>query len=198
MCFVRYRGKGFFLAYEAIIKAKGKDPAQFFTDLPTFRAWHEIDWHKNIEKIDGVYIDNAVINAIFHAYYDPYVGLFSWVRGILAHLSGRYNLAVLSSSSIQSVRTELGDVEQFFDIVIGAEMVTRLKPHPEGVHSILNHFGVAPETALIIGDTHQDYHAGASAGIRTALVQWGLGEWNDLLDLNADFYFEKPEELFRL
>lgn len=190
--------EGLMAAYEAIILAKGKEPKQFFTNLYTFKLWFDMDWHKNIESIDGAYVDDSAMNALFHFHYDPHVSLFPWSESLLAHLSVRYRLAILSSSSIHSVRKELGACEHFFEVIVGAEIVKKLKPHPEGVHYILNHFGVAPEHTLIIGDTLHDLYAGIAAGIKTAAVKWGLGEWNDLLDLNADFYFEKPEELFRL
>lgn len=185
--------------YTAIIKAKGKDPEQFFTDLETFRGWWNMDWHKNIERIDGyAYVDDSTMNALFHHHYDPHVKLFLWVEGLLTHLSKKYHLAILSSSSIDSVKEELGDVALFFPIIVGAETVKKLKPHPEGVHHILSHFGVLPENALIIGDTPQDFLAGEAAGIWTGMVGWGLCELDELRLLNAEMYFEHPSELFLL
>jgi HAD superfamily hydrolase (TIGR01509 family) len=190
--------EGLHVAYVEIIKAKGKDPNQFFTDLQTFQSWFDLDWHKNIIDIDGVYLDNPTINALFHKHYDSYVQLFPWVEDILTHLSQKYKLAILSSSSIHSVKQELGDVARFFSLIVGAETVTHLKPHPEGVHHILNHFGVLPEGAIIIGDTPHDLNAGFAAGIWTGAVKWGLAPWSELHSLNADMYFEHPSELFLL
>ncbi len=166
--------EGLHVAYIKIIKVKGKDPNIFFTDVETFRNWFNMDWHKNIEKIDGTYMDSPTMNALFHAHYDSYVKLFPWVEELLTYLSERYDLAILSSSSIHSVQEELGDVARFFSIIVGAETVTQLKPHPEGVHHILNHFGVLPENAIIIGDTPHDLNAGFAAGIWTGAVKWGL------------------------
>ncbi|GEM_PF-1463670 len=190
--------KGLHVAYIEIIKAKGKDPKRFFTDLKTFRDWFDMDWHKNMENIDGTYLEKPEINALFHKHYDPHVKLFPWVEELLIHLSERYDLAILSSSSIHSVKEELGDVARFFPIIVGAETVMQLKPHPEGVHYILNHFGVLSENALIIGDTPQDFYAGESAGIWTGMIGWGLAPWGELQSLNAELYFEHPCELFLL
>jgi HAD superfamily hydrolase (TIGR01509 family) len=190
--------EGLRTAYIEIIKAKGKDPNQFFTDIETFENWFDMDWHKNIARIDGAYIGDEVINALFHAHYDPHVRLFPWAEALLAHLSKTHHLAVLSSSSIHSVKKELGGIASLFPVIVGAETVSRLKPHPEGVHFILRYFGTVPEHALIIGDTPQDFHAGQAAGIRTGAVKWGLCKWSALLSLGADMYFEHPDELFLL
>lgn len=190
--------EGLRVAYIEIIKAKGKDPSKFFTDLETFRAWFNMDWHKNIENIDGVYMDSPTMNALFHARYDSYVKLFPWVEDLLAHLSKKYHLAILSSSSIHSVKEELGDVARFFPLIVGAEMVAHLKPHPEGLLHILKYFGVNKEDVLIIGDTPHDLNAGFATGIWTGAVKWGLAPWDELHSLNAEMYFEDPQELFKL
>lgn len=191
--------EGLMAGYVAIITAKGKDPNQFFTDLKTFQSWWNTDWHKNMEKIDGgPYVSNPAMDALFHKHYDPYVKLFPWVEDLLAHLSKTYHLAILSSSSILSVREELGDVARFFPLIVGAETVTRLKPHPEGVHHILSHFGVLPENALIIGDTPQDFHAGEAGGIWCGMVGWGLCDLDNLRYLNAEMYFDDPQQLFEI
>jgi phosphoglycolate phosphatase len=191
--------EGLLAAYTKIILSKGKDPSRFFTDMETFKNWFDMDWHKNIERIDGgAYVEDTVTNALFHTHYDPYVKLFPWVEQLLAHLSERYYLAILSSSSVHSVRAELGNVARFFNLIVGAETVTELKPHPEGVYYVLNHFEISPENAIIIGDTIHDINAGFSGGIWTGAVPWGLGEWDELLLLGAEFYFEHPSKLFEL
>ena len=193
--------KGLKVAYEAIIKARGKDSQEFFRDLESFKKWFNLDWHKNIEEITGLpYVESPTWNALFHAHYDPFVTLFHWTDGLLCHLSKQYHLAILSSSSVLSVQKELGEVSRFFDpnLIVGAEKVTRLKPHPEGIHYILNYLGIAPEHALIIGDTHLDFQAGKAAGIWTGLVGWGMLSLDGLKSLDAEMYFEHPSELFLL
>lgn len=190
--------EGMYVAYIEIIKAKGKDPDDFFRDLKTFQGWFDPDWTKRMESVGGIYLDRTVTSALFHKHYDSYVQLFPWVEDLLTHLSGKYHLAILSSSSIHSVKEELGDVARFFPLIVGMETVTHLKPHPEGVYHILNHFGVKREQALIIGDTPHDISAGFAAGIWTGAVQWGLAPWDELKSLDAEMYFEDPIELFDL
>jgi HAD superfamily hydrolase (TIGR01549 family) len=191
---------GLLVSYEEIIKTKGKNPEDFFTDEESFRSWFDGDWHKNIKKIDGVFVENPIINQIFHTHYDPHVKLFPWVEEVLEHLSKRYRLAILSSSSTLSVERELGELVKFFDIIVGAESVSRLKPDPEGVLHILKCFDLTPENVIIVGDTPQDYHAGVSAGVGVFLVTWGLSDYAEFVNFRYDglFFLENPREFLDL
>jgi phosphoglycolate phosphatase-like HAD superfamily hydrolase len=192
---------GLMAAYIEIIKSKGKNPRDFFTDLTTFKVWFDMNWHKNVEKIDGVPdVEDPELNSLFHKHYDPYVKLFPWTEGLLKVLSKKYHLAILSASSVQSLKKELGDVARFFDpnLIVGAETVKKLKPHPEGLQYILEYLQIKPEHALIIGDAPPDYEAGVSAGIWTGMVGWGLCELDSLRLLDAEMHFEHPSELFLL
>ncbi|MFA5830563.1 MAG: HAD-IA family hydrolase [Candidatus Paceibacterota bacterium] len=186
-------------AYGKIIEAAGKDPSLFFADVGSFRKWYDVDWHKNEEKIfGGTYMPNTLFNKIFHANYDPNIKLFPWVPDTLSYLSNKHKLAILSSSTKESVEKELGELSQVFSFITGAEEVTKLKPDPEGVFLTLKETDTKPEEAIMIGDMNVDFMAGKNAGIKTGVVKWGLGDWEELLALGADFLFEQPEELLRL
>lgn len=63
---------------------------------------------------------------------------------------------------------------------IGHHFVTRQvadhhpsKPHPAMVLAALDETGVAPENAVMIGDTEFDIEMGRAAGVRTIGVGWG-------------------------
>ena len=47
------------------------------------------------------------------------------------------------------------------------------KPHPSMVQAALAETGVAPEDAVMIGDTSFDIDMGRAAGVRTVGVGWG-------------------------
>jgi phosphoglycolate phosphatase-like HAD superfamily hydrolase len=186
-------------AYKKIIEAVGKDPALFFTDVVSFRNWYNVDWHRNEEQIfGGTYVSNALFNKMFHANYDPNISLFPWVPDTLAYLSGKHKLAILSSSAKSSVERELGELSQVFSFITGAEEVSKLKPDPEGVFLTLKETNTDIQDAIMIGDMNVDFMAGKNAGIRTGVVKWGLGDWEELHALGADFLFESPDELLKL
>lgn len=184
-------------AYKKLVEAMGKNPEIFFTNLASFKKWYNIDWHKNEIRILGLdeYVPSPEFNRIFHENYDPLLGIFPWVPDALAHLSKKYTLVIFSSSSRLSVKTALGDLSRFFSLIVGSEDVTRLKPHPEGVFLALNITKTAADETLMIGDMNVDYLAAKNAGVKTGLVKWGMGEWEDLTNLKPDYLFEKPEDL---
>lgn len=47
------------------------------------------------------------------------------------------------------------------------------KPHPAMVLAALEETGVAPENAIMVGDTEFDIQMGQAAGVRTLAVSWG-------------------------
>lgn len=185
--------------YRAFIELVGKDPDLFFTDVDSFRKWCDYDWHKNEERIlGGEYYPNKTLNEFFHVYHDGLVKLFPWVPESLELLSKKYRFAILSSSVSVSVKGSLGDLSRYFSCIVGAEEVIKLKPDPEGVLLILKEMDTEINDAMIIGDTHVDFFAGKRAGIKTGLVKWGMGDWEELSILGADLLFERPEELLEL
>jgi len=188
--------EGVYHGYKKLIEAVGKNSEHFFTDLDSFKKWHDPDWHKNESRIlGGEYVPNKVLNEIFHTAHDPYSKLFPWVSETIDCLAKKYKLAILSSSARTSVKKELCDLSRYFSFIVGGEEVTHLKPDPEGVLFILKEINVFAENTIIIGDMEVDFLAGKRAGIKTGVVKWGMGDWNKLSSLKPDFLFEKPEEL---
>lgn len=57
------------------------------------------------------------------------------------------------------------------------------KPHPSMVLTALSETGVAPEHAVMIGDTSFDIDMGQAAGVRTIAVDWG---YHPAASLGAD------------
>lgn len=187
-------------AYKKTIKAVGKEPDMFFVDVDSFRKWYDIDWHKNEMQIFGndEYVPSPDFDRIFHENFDPTLALFPWVPDTLAHLSQKYILAIFSSSMQSSIKNALGDLSEYFSFIIGAGEVTSLKPNPEGILLALTLANVSASEAIMIGDMNVDFLAGKSAGIKTCLVKWGIGDWEELIALKPDYLFEKPEDLLSL
>lgn len=80
-----------------------------------------------------------------------------------------------------------------FDLVITTSDVKHPKPHPEPLLIILNHFGLAPEQAIYIGDSQVDEQAATAAAIplvayrnRALTAQYyidSLAKLEELLDI---------------
>jgi len=61
-----------------------------------------------------------------------------------------------------------------FDLVIGADQVTRPKPDPEMGETILRVVGVAAQHAVMVGDTTHDLLMAKAAGMRSIALTYGV------------------------
>ncbi|WP_022661447.1 HAD family hydrolase [Paucidesulfovibrio longus] len=57
------------------------------------------------------------------------------------------------------------DLRDHFDHIVTAEDTPRGKPWPDGSRDILRRFGLGPEEALFVGDSHVDEETARNAGI---------------------------------
>lgn len=93
-------------------------------------------------------------------------------------------LAVLTNKPERASRSILHELDllRIIPHVIGGNTLALKKPDPLGVHTLLEAVGVAPEAAMIVGDSDVDVQAGDNAGIWTCGVTYGIGT----IDLDAN------------
>lgn len=188
--------KNLFDAYEAIIRKEGKNPRNFFRNLEEFKRWWSPDWHKNNKKIGIQSLNKSPeSHALFYKVYNSGLGLFPWVNSVMKTLYQNHRLAVFTNRHKANAEKYLNPVIKYLSLIVGCEDIKKLKPNPEGIRIILREACIYPKDALIIGDMPDDIMAGRAAGIKTGVVKWGLGDWNELLALNPDYAFEKYEDL---
>ena len=72
----------------------------------------------------------------------------------------------------RAVLTGLG-VAPLFRCVIGGDTTAQKKPSPEPVRRALAELAVAPQHAVLVGDSDNDLLAGAASGVRCIWVSWG-------------------------
>lgn len=73
------------------------------------------------------------------------------------------------------------------NLVLGGDSTPHLKPHPAIVQKALDHFGVAPDEAVMVGDGVPDVEASRAAGVRSIGLTCGMGDPDALLDAKPDF-----------
>ncbi|MEA2091005.1 MAG: HAD family hydrolase [Campylobacterota bacterium] len=68
------------------------------------------------------------------------------------------------------------EVDEMFDVIIGADKVTLSKPDPEMLHEILNHYGFdkTKDRAWMVGDNSKDMLSAKNAGIDSMFATWGF------------------------
>ncbi len=104
----------------------------------------------------------------------------------------------LKATTYQGV--ERFGIEDFFDLIITADDVTKHKPHPEPVLTALERLGAKPDNAVMIGDTKQDILCAKNAGVASVLVDWSMAipKGSAAGDYIPDFCLESPEGLIDL
>jgi len=108
-------------------------------------------------------------------------------------------MAVLSNKPVrpsQDIVQALGLGDYFVRIYGGNSFATK-KPDPLGAGTILHETGVAPEEALMIGDSSIDVLTGRNAGMWTCGVTYGFAP-QTLEEVAPDVLVETPRELGEL
>jgi phosphoglycolate phosphatase len=70
-----------------------------------------------------------------------------------------------------------------------------LKPAPDEILKLMEHFGVAPHECAYCGDHTIDMVTGRAAGVVTIGVTWGFHTKDALYAEGADFVADTPLEL---
>lgn len=115
--------------------------------------------------------------------------LFPHVRETLSALQERSILVSLASSRQHAslVRmVEVVEIQKYISFLIATDDVRNPKPEPDLVLKTLEHFGLQPEQALVVGDAPYDIRMGKSAGCRTIGVTYGNGTPEALISAGAD------------
>ena len=113
------------------------------------------------------------------------IGMYPGVGPLLEALRGRgIRLAVVTQKwrSVEMDGRLVGAAEELselgiadlFSAVVGLEDVTRFKPDPEPVEVALRRLSVAPQEAVMVGDSPADIEAGAGRGMLNLPCHLGL------------------------
>jgi len=134
------------------------------------------------------------------AHHDAMVRPYPGVCDAVAELRQRVRLGVVTSKLRAGALRGLKRVgmENWFDVVIGADDVERHKPDPEPVERALVSLGAAPGDAVFVGDAPHDLIAGRAAGVRTAAVLWGPFPRGTLEACAPDHWIREAADLGRL
>ncbi|MEM6306953.1 MAG: HAD family hydrolase [Pseudomonadota bacterium] len=93
-----------------------------------------------------------------------------------------HRLAVMTNDSERAAKAHLtaADLGDYFDLIIGSDSGRGWKPDPDPILSILSDMGIAPQNAVMVGDSLHDLHAGHAAGTYRVGVLTGLAPMVEL------------------
>jgi HAD superfamily hydrolase (TIGR01509 family) len=96
------------------------------------------------------------------------------------------SLAIVSSSMGTFPFLERWGIRDCFEVVLGRQDVSNIKPHPAPLLASLDRLRLRPEEVLNVGDTPLDVRAGRDAGVVTVGVLTGAGTSDQLRDSGAE------------
>lgn len=107
---------------------------------------------------------------------DSLTVVYEYVRPMLESLrSANIRAAVVSTKLNYRIRNILkrNNLDDFFDVIVGADNVVKSKPDPEGLLLALKSLGVDSSAALYVGDHIVDAEAAQAAGVGFVAVLSG-------------------------
>ncbi len=123
---------------------------------------------------------------------------FPGAREIVARYGAdeRFLLGVATGKSRRGVR-HLFDRAGWHDLFVTTQTADDhpSKPAPDMIYAALAETGVAPEDAVMIGDTTFDMTMARAAGVRAIGVSWGYHETTALTQAGAEQVIDSFEEL---
>jgi len=108
-------------------------------------------------------------------------------------------MAVLSNKPVVPSRAivEALGLGRFFSQIYGGNSFATKKPDPQGARKLLEEYGVPPQHAAMIGDSHVDVSTGRNAGMVTVGVTYGFAP-HTLQQEPPDVLVDDPNELAAL
>lgn len=124
--------------------------------------------------------------------------LYPGVKQGLEYLKSEgYKMGCVTNKAAQFTEPLLDDlgVSDYFSIVISGDTLEKKKPDPMPLLHAAKHFNVAPEQALMIGDSISDVKAARAAGFRIACMTYGYNHGVDIREAKPDAVMDSMAEL---
>lgn len=143
-------------------------------------------------------IDNAV--EVYRKYCDlllpEYIKTYDGIDELLKKLKEKNYTVVVVSNKISRVIYDGFDVcniREYFDLVVGAEMLKKAKPDPDGIYQVQKYFNI--KNTVLIGDTFIDMDTAKNANINFIGVTWCQVSYDDFKNRGASFVVNHPLEI---
>ncbi len=124
--------------------------------------------------------------------------LYPGVRDGIDLLKGRgYRLGCVTNKAARFTEPLLQDlgVSEAFELIISGDTLPEKKPSPVPLLHAAEYFGVAPEQALMIGDSVSDVKAARAAGFSIICMSYGYNHGRDIREAEPDAVIDSMIEL---
>ena len=122
------------------------------------------------------------------------------IEGLDYLQSQGYKLGCVTNKAEQFTVPLLRDlgVHDRFAIIVSGDTLAEKKPHPMPLLHAAKFFAVAPEKALMLGDSVSDVKAARAAGFQIICMSYGYNHGNDIRDARPDAVIDSMAELCHL
>ncbi|MCG5516606.1 MULTISPECIES: phosphoglycolate phosphatase [Ectothiorhodospira] len=87
------------------------------------------------------------------------------------------------------------DIDRYFEVVVAGDTLPQKKPDPAPLLFAAEQFDVAPEDALMVGDSRSDVTAARAAGFAIVCVSYGYNHGDDIREQRPDAVIDSLTEL---
>jgi len=139
------------------------------------------------EKINQILkvVDNEIIKIEYEAAINA--SMINGIDQVLEFVKNRkLKQAIFTFNTKKNAEISLKNVNllHYFDIILGRDNVTNLKPHPEHLIQICNKLNVNSDEIIVIGDTVRDIEAAINVGAYSIGVNTNLANAEALQKAN--------------
>lgn len=127
--------------------------------------------------------------------------LYPGVREGIDYLkSQRYPLGCVTNKAAQFTIPLLKHfgIHDEFGVVVSGDSLPVKKPDPGPLLHAAKHFGVAPQDALMLGDSKSDVMAARAAGFQIVCMSYGYNHGEDIRNYDPDAVIDSMAELSNL
>lgn len=131
-----------------------------------------------------------------HSHHEDFVTIYPTVIETLQNLRSQgYPLAVVTSkySVAAYIGLDLFKIRDLFDVVLGMDHVSHVKPDPEGILTAMHQLNC--QKAIYVGDNTSDIMAAKNAHVYSVGVLWTPKGTKDIEALHPDFMVSQMDEL---
>ncbi len=200
------------------------DGVIFDSEKAVFGLWKEIAEKYGFPDIDEVYKRTVGVNSdstrkiffdhygpdfpfdeylreesqMYHSRYDDgRLPLMPDIERVLEYIKNRgYKIAIASSTRAELVKRQIENAGliEYFDVIVGGDMVTRSKPHPDIFLEAAERLGAIPEETYVIEDSFNGIRAAHAGGFIPVMVPDMLPPDDEMRD-KANFIFDNLKEV---
>lgn len=155
-----------------------------------------------VEQTLATSVDPAQLAVLYDTHYERRCGtvctLYPAVRETLAALrQAGVKQGLVTNKEARFVRPLLSGhgLLDAFDALVCGDTYPRRKPDPMGVLACLERFQVAPQQALLVGDSTVDVQTARNAGISVWAVPYGYNQGQPVADSAPDRLIDRLDAL---